>query len=149
MIEIETGEWRKNMATKNTLYIYRRYKVVVKEEDIYRNDKPSIFLYRARANALGLNDFNRHRGRGGIDETMCGLCSEEVEDLGHFMLRCRVLEERHSELIERMRGVNDDETLGSLLFSGGEIKEVGIMIYRMWGERMFKLGMIEEGGAPV
>ena len=43
------------MATKNTLYIYRRYKVGVKEEDIYRNDGPSVFLYRARVNALGLN----------------------------------------------------------------------------------------------
>ena len=119
VIEINTGEWRRNMATKNTLYIYRRYKVGVKEEDIYRNDGPSVFLYRARANALELNDFNRHRGGGGIDETLCGLCSEEVEDLGHFMLRCRVLEERDSELIERRRGVNDNETLGSLLFSGG------------------------------
>ena len=86
VIEIDTGEWRRNMATKNTLYIYRRYKVGVKEEDIYRNDGPSVFLYRARANALGLNDFNRHRGGGDMRETLCGLCGEEVEDLGHFML---------------------------------------------------------------
>ena len=43
-------------------------------------------------------------------------------------------------MIESMRGVNDEETLGRLLFTGGHIKEVGMMIYRMWGERINKMG---------
>ena len=51
------GAWRLRVPY---IYIYRRYKVGVREEDIYRNDGPSIYLFRARTNALGLNDFNRH-----------------------------------------------------------------------------------------
>ena len=39
-----------------------------------------------------------------------------------------------------MRGVNDVETLGKLLFTGGRLNEVGMMIYRMWGERSRKMG---------
>ena len=65
----------------------------VREEDIYRNDGPSVYLFRARANALGLNDFNRHGREVEERETLCGMCGEEVEDLGHFMLRCKELNE--------------------------------------------------------
>ena len=54
VIEIDTGEWRRSMETKSTLHVYRRYKVGVKEEDIYRNNGPSVYLYRAMANALGV-----------------------------------------------------------------------------------------------
>ena len=61
VIEMDTIEWRRRMNEKSTLYIYRIYKEGVKEEEIYRNDGPSVYLYRARANAMGLNDFNRHQ----------------------------------------------------------------------------------------
>ena len=43
-------------------------------------------------------------------------------------------------MVERMRGVDDVETLGKLLFTGGQVREVGMMIYRMWGERSIKMG---------
>ena len=78
-------------------------------------------------------------------ETLCGLCGEEVEDLGHFVLRCKELNERDVALVERMRGESEDETLGALLFGGGVVKEVGIMIYRLWGERSSRMGVIEGG----
>ena len=117
----------------------------VRDEDIYRNDGPSVYLFRARTNALGLNDFNRHGREVDERETLCRLCGEEVEDLGHFMLRCKELNERVDVLVDRMRGENDRETLGALLFEGGELKEVGSMIYRLWGERSSKMGVIEGG----
>ena len=118
VIEIDTGEWRSSMETKSTLCMYRRYKVGVKEENTYRNDGPSVYLYRARTNALGLNDFNRHGRDVDRGETLCGLCGEEVEDLGHFVLRCKELSERDDALIQRMRGENEEETLAALLFTG-------------------------------
>ena len=71
---------------------------------------------------------------------MCEICGEEEEDLCHFILRCRGIRERDERMVERMRGVDDVETLGKLLFTGGCVKEVGMMIYRMWGERSFKMG---------
>ena len=52
VIEIDTGEWR-SMEMKSTLRVYRRYKVGVKEENIYRNDGPSVYLYRARKTRWG------------------------------------------------------------------------------------------------
>ena len=119
VIEFDTEEWRRSMETKSTLRVYRRYKVGVREEDIYRNDGPSVCLYRARANALGLNDFNRHGREVDERETLCGLCGEEVENLGPFVLRCKELNERDVAMVERMRGESEEETLGALLFEGG------------------------------
>ena len=140
VIEMDTIEWRRRMNEKSTLYIYRIYKEGVKEEEIYRNDGPSVYLYRARANAMGLNDFNRHQREVDRRVTLCGVCGEEDEDLCHFILKCRGIRERDERMIESMRGVNDVETLGRLLFTGGHVKEVGMMIYRMWGERINKMG---------
>ena len=112
----------------------------MKEERLYRNDGPSVYLFRARANVMGLNDFNRHHRDEVRRVTVCGICGEEDEDLGHFMLRCEGISERDERLVERMRGVDEVETLGKLLFTGGCVKEVGMMIYQMWGERSFKMG---------
>ena len=133
VLKIDTMEWKRSMDEKSTLYIYRRYKEGVKEENIYRNDGPSVSLYRARDNVMGLNDFNRHQREEIRRETLCGICGEEVEDLCHFVLRCKGLEERDEAMVERMRGVNEEETLGRLLFTGGHVKDVGMMIFRMWG----------------
>ena len=140
VIEMDTMEWKRSMDEKSTLYIYRIYKDGAREENIYRNDGPSVSLYRARANVMGLNDFNRHQREEIRRETLCGICGEEVEDLSHFMLRCKGLEERDEEMVERMRGVDEIETLGRLLFTGGHVRDVGMMIYRMWGERSIKMG---------
>ena len=140
VIEMDTMEWRREMNRKSSLYIYRIYKEGVKDEDIYRNDGPSVYLYRARANVMGLNDFNRHQREEARRVTLCGICGEEDEDLCHFLLRCRGISERDDRMIERMRGVDDVDTLGKLLFTGGHVKDVGTMIYRMWGERSTKMG---------
>ena len=45
------------------------------------------------------------------------MCGAEREDVKHFVLKCRSLEHRRDgELIERVKGENDEETLGNLLF---------------------------------
>ena len=72
--------------------------------------------------------------------TLCGICGEEDEDLCHFILRCKGIGERDERMVESMRGVDDVETLGKLLFIGGRLDEVRMMIYRMWGERSRKMG---------
>ena len=94
VIEMDTVEWKRGMERKSSLYIYRLYKESVKEEGIYRNNRPSVYLYRARANVMGLNDFNRHQREEARRITLCGVCGEEDEDLGHFILRCRGIGER-------------------------------------------------------
>ena len=78
-------------------------------------------------------------------ETLCGLCGEEVENLGHFVLRCNELNEMDVALVERMRRESEDEILGVLLFGGEVVREVGIMIYRLWGERSSRMEIIEGG----
>ena len=48
---------------------------------------------------------------------MCKICGEEEEDLCHFILRCRGIRERDERMVERMRGVDDVETLGKSHFT--------------------------------
>ena len=80
---------------------------------------------------------------------MCGICGAEIEDLGHFILRCSKLEdERDTNLIDEHKGDNEIETLGNLFFLGGEIDRVGLMTKRLWKARKYwinRLGL-EEGG---
>ena len=45
------------------------------------------------------------------------MCGTEYEDLIHFMIKCKELEEeRNIQLIMKKKGNNDEETVGNLLF---------------------------------
>ena len=55
---------------------------------------------------------------------MCKICGEEKEDLCHFILSCRGIRERDERMVERMRGVDEVETLDKLLFTGGHVQGV-------------------------
>ncbi len=83
--EWDTEKWKKEMLTKSSLKIYRKWKTEIKEEnDIYDNTPKSIIFYRCRANILKLNDRNRFGG----GNTKCYTCENEDETLEHFLLHC-------------------------------------------------------------
>ena len=147
--DYDTRIWKRDLEDKSTLFIYRTYKEAMREETFYKNGEASRLIFRARTNTMALNDRFRH-DRGDIRRcTNCSICAVEYEDLGHFLLRCERLDgERDRVLLREMRGRNDTETLGNLLFGGGRWEEVGRMLCRMWRARkcwMNRLGT--EGGA--
>ena len=78
---------------------------------------------------LPLGDSNRSSGGNGI----CELCQQELEDLGHFILRCPELSgARKGGLIREVGGQEDRERLGRLLFTGGRVEEVRGMLGSLW-----------------
>ena len=137
------------METKTTLEIYRECKQETKEEIIYNNGEASRLLFRARSNTMALNDRFRHDKGENKRHTGCPICGAEYENLEHFVLHCPKLDsEREGELIRDMRGEGDKDTLCNLLFRGGRLGEVGVMIQKMWRVRKYWVNrkVLEGGG---
>ena len=121
------------MSGKISLRNYVQEKKTIEYENCYRNNRNSIFLARARTNTLKLED---HKGRGlpGYDRT-CRLCKEDIEDIVHFTMDCRKLENhRDYNLIDR-NIINSEERMRVLLFRDGRHQEIGNMIKKIWEER--------------
>ena len=74
------------------LSFYVLEKKVIGYEYCYRNGFNSKIFAKARLNALPLEE-NKGRGKDYYDTT-CKLCQEEVEDIVHFIAKCKKLEEK-------------------------------------------------------
>ena len=88
------------MYNKPTLKWYREVKLHIWYYVCYRNNKNSEYLAKARTNSLQLEE---HLGRGkrNYDKT-CKLCSQEEEDLEHFLVKCPMLQcKRDGESIKK------------------------------------------------
>ena len=130
----DTRKWKEGLERKASVRVYKENKKEVKEDRIYDNGRPAQILFQARANNMGLNEKNRHRGEG---VTVCEICNEgEVENLGHFLLACETLEgERDDELMERNAGATAEEWIGNLLWREDEMERVKRMVGKMWQKR--------------
>ena len=108
----------------------------IKQENIYDNRYSSVLLFRARANILELNDRQRHNKVH--KDTSCKMCGTEYEDLIHFMIKCKELEEeRNIQLIMKKKVNNDEDTVGNLLFDieESDFDTTKKMLQRMWNKR--------------
>ena len=109
---------------------YRLGKLEIGYDNCYRNNSHSAFLAKARTNSLQLEE---HIGRGiqNYDAT-CKLCGEETEDLVHFIIKCKKLENiRDYNLIDRSIR-NTEERLRKLLYKNGKHQEIGKLIKNLW-----------------
>ena len=63
-------------------------------EFCYKNSFNSKIYARARINALQMEE---HKGRGnqGYD-AKCKLCQEEIEDIVHFTMKCKKIEQKRT-----------------------------------------------------
>ena len=59
----DNEQWTSEIETKSSLLLNRNFKDKIQEEYIYDNRPSSIILYKARSNALPLNDRNRHKNK--------------------------------------------------------------------------------------
>ena len=76
------------------------------------------------------------------------MCNEEDEDLIHFLVRCRGLEDRRNkELIKKYKGSDDRATVGKMLFTKEEkdIERLKKMIRTIWNYRKLKSMSRKEG----
>ena len=92
----DNKEWKEKMLSKSTLSIYNEYKLKIEEEKWYRNGFKYNVMMRTRSNSLKLNWRN-----WGFDQLKtCNLCSQEVETLEHFLLKCPKLQSYRNKYIE-------------------------------------------------
>ena len=92
-----------------------------------------MFYARARINALKLEE---HKGRGieGYNK-ICKLCEEEVEDLVHFVSKCKKLETvRDYNLLDRNTS-DPEERMRKLLYRDERSWKVGKLIKDLWDLR--------------
>ena len=106
-------------------------------EFCYRNNLNSMFYARARLNALGLEEA-KGRGNKFYNKT-CKLCSQEEEDLMHFLLKCPSLEKGRDYSIIDKNIVEPKTRLINCLFRQKEYQKIGKMIKDMWSIRKDKL----------
>ena len=142
--EVDTEEWKKEMGGQSTMKMYMQWKKEIREEGIYDNRESSIYLFKARANALEVNS-RIHFLRGG--DRKCELCGNKEENLVHFLMECEHLkEERSSSLIEEYKGETSNDTVGNLLFKTkrGDVEELKEMIQKMWKRREKGIEEIEQ-----
>ena len=78
------SEWESNLGSKTSLLLYRKFKSGIQEETFYSNTPESNLLFRCRTNTLNLNDRKRFTN----EDTKCPCCTNDYEDLYHFLLHC-------------------------------------------------------------
>ena len=100
--------------------------------------KKPVLLFRARANALELNDRQRFNNESTERDTRCRLCEEEYENLEHFLIHCKKLEEeRNPRIMKKNKENNDENTVGNILFDieSKDLEDTKKMLSRMWNKR--------------
>merc|ERR1711874_142282 len=129
----DTEKWNMNLESMPTLKYYAQGKTKFGYEFCYRNNQNSTFLARARINSLKLEEA---KGRGNKHhDKRCKLCKNEDEDIIHFLIDCKELEEeRNYDLIETSREKSEDRMV-NLLFQSEKYQETGYMIKKMWYRR--------------
>ena len=129
----DTEKWYEGMHSKVALRFYIQGKENFGYENCYRNNTNSTFLARARINSLKLEE---HKGRGNprYDRT-CKLCRKGVEDIVHFLIDCKELEEdRNYHLIDDTLE-NSEEKMIKTLFHNENFQDIGYMIKKLWKRR--------------
>lgn len=137
--EWDTNIWKIENGRKTSLEIYNRFKIEIKQEKYY-NEEKSLIIFKMKTNTLNLNERKRHRN----ESTECNLCNNENENLNHFLLHCPALEETRSKLDELQRPREEDENniIGKLLFSDNPDEE---NIYELWLARKRKMNEASVG----
>ena len=92
---------------ENTLDIYRRFKINIKEETYHNNDA-SLLMFKLRANVLRINNRKRHYN----ECTKCELCSWDNEDFIHFLVYCPALNNERIKITQLQRPLHENKDIG-------------------------------------
>lgn len=135
--EKDTRSWKEEIESKSSLVVYRQWKKEIKEEQIYDNRRSSEILFRARSNSLKLEDRKRHMGENGE----CKICNQGIENLQHFILECKELNEERKKAVwlQRPYRENENEIIGEFLFGVENLCEKKEILNDMWKRREKKI----------
>ena len=126
----DTEKWEEEVDSKSSLALYKNYKKVIKEEEVYDNTFASVLLFRARTGTLGVNRQNRHVG----GDTNCYYCKDIEENLIHLMLDCPQYNKERIKVKELQKPYIEDreKILGNFLFNENNIDKKKDILYRIW-----------------
>ena len=108
----------------------------MKYEECYTNTFRSELLAKARTNSLQLADWYG-RGKKGKGDTSCPLCKHPKEDLIHFLIECKYLNnQRDKELFNEITSKKTKiHQVRMLLFKIKQWDKTAEMIQQMWNKR--------------
>ena len=134
--EYDNNNWLNELREKSTLHLYREAKLSMGYEECYSNTHASEFLAKARTNSLKLAEW-KARGTNDANIMKCPLCKSPREDLEHFLIACRPLEQtRNREIFSKLpRTTNRLKTIYLLFELKSHWKETAEMIRSMWLKR--------------
>ena len=123
--------WIQDNNKKKSLELYNINRKEIEERSYYNNSK-SLLMYRYRTNTLNLNDRKRYKN----ENTKCDLCEEENENMEHFLLECKALDNERKEIVElqRPRIENKNELLSQILFRNDVNME--LRLQKLWLKRL-------------
>ena len=93
-------------------------------------------------NALKLEE-QKGRGKEYYDKK-CKLCGEEDEDMVHFIVKCKYLEEKRDHALLDTETRDPEEKMRILLFRNDRRQDIGKMIRSLWELRRKQLKKREE-----
>ena len=142
--DYDTRKWYEGMSNKSSLRFYIQEKEGIHYDLCYRNSIDSTFYARARINALKLEE-QKGRGRENYNKR-CKLCGEEDEDMVHFIVKCKNLEEERDYDLLNADTRDPEEKMKVLLFRDERRQSIGKMIRNLWECRRKQLKEIEKRG---
>ena len=96
-----------------------------------RNNTNSDYLAKARTNYLQLEEYFGRRNRN-YDKT-CKLCSQEEENLKHFLVVCpRLQSKRDPTIMDQWNNLDTRTQTASILFKEKDYNRTGATIRKMW-----------------
>ena len=117
--EWDTNTWKAEMMKMTTMKWYVEAKMRIRYDNCYTNSTTSKFLAKARTNSLKIREVigrTKENKQNNFDTT-CQLCGTEEEDLEHFLLKCRKLEEkRNKEVMDKVKEVKEENRMAYILF---------------------------------
>ena len=135
------------MNDKQTLRIYRKYKMEIKEETWFENSERSVLMIKARTNCLELNWRKIYQMK---DDT-CPMCNRETETLEHFLLLCHSYDDLRAQhiFLQRPYNENTDDIISQFLLMQNvdEIERKKELLQKMW-RRRGKQQKLREANTP-
>ena len=132
----DTQKWVNDMKEKKSLYLYIKEKSKMGYEECYSNNYRSELLAKARTNSLQLAEWYG-RGKNGKGDIKCPICKKSDEDLIHFLIDCKKLEEaRDPNIMKKIKNKKSKILqVRTLLFKLKEWDDIAEMIQKMWNKR--------------
>ena len=116
--------------------MYKDEKMKMGYEECYNNTYQSELLAKARTNSMQLADWYA-RGTKGKGDATCPLCKRTKEDIIHFLIDCKRLDDyRNQEIMTLLPKIKPREVrVKNLLFRIKRWREIAEMILNMWNGR--------------